>query len=115
MNSLLITEQMELEKIKSMDHSKMLAIQNQQLDQRSDYNEKYRELFGKILEAYLEIPHKLKPIFDKNKKFEQTMNKIFTADSTLIYDLTADVIEKYKEKHDEALAEINELETKQNE
>lgn len=57
---------------RSIDKLKSLPQQNliQLFEQRAEYNDNYRELFGKILETYLELPLKLKPIFDRIKKFE---------------------------------------------
>ena len=63
-------------------------------------NTQLRDLFGKILESYLELPHKLKPIFDRLKKYEATISKFYRADPALLYDLTSDLVDQYKEKND---------------
>jgi hypothetical protein len=34
-----------------------------------------KEVFSKILETYLLLPHRLKPIFDHSKKFETVLLK----------------------------------------
>lgn len=50
------------------------------------------DLFQMILETYLQIPHKLKPIYDRMKKYEHTIGKLFKADPGLLYDLTSDLV-----------------------
>ena len=69
-------------------------------------NIKVRDLFGRILETYLELPHKLKPIFDRLKKYEHSVTKLYKLDPTLLYDLTSDVIEQYKEKNESIMQEL---------
>ena len=63
------------------------------MNARSEYNNRLRELFGKILEGYLQLPHKLKPIFDRSKKYESQIGKFYKADPALLYDLTQEMIE----------------------
>jgi hypothetical protein len=46
------------------------------------------EMFSKILESYLSLPLKLKPIFDKLKKYELIIGKFFKQDSSLFKDLS---------------------------
>ena len=61
MNKELITEQENLEK----DSSNPPTMKHPSLAYRIEENKRNRELFSKILEGYLELPHKLKPIFDR--------------------------------------------------
>lgn len=59
MNKVLITEQENLEKDSTN------PLKNPLLATRIEENKRNSELFSKILEGYLELPHKLKPIFDR--------------------------------------------------
>jgi hypothetical protein len=59
MNKVLITEQENLEK----EQSKHAASHH--IAQKIEENQRQSELFSKILEGYLQLPHKLKLIFDR--------------------------------------------------
>jgi hypothetical protein len=45
-----------------------------------------------MLETYLQLPHKIKPIFDRLKHFEQKISKFYKADPSLLYELTSDIV-----------------------
>ncbi len=87
MNKMLITEQENLEK------DSLNPVKHPLLAARMEENRAKSELFNKILEGYLELPHKLKLIFDKQKKYEQILNKVCKADTQLLFDITSQVYE----------------------
>lgn len=100
MSSLLIQEQMSLEEeLKTVEPAsinqtaqKSLQTIERLLTHRSTLYHKFNELFQKILETYLQIPHKLKPIYDRMKKYEHTISKVFKGDPDFLKDLTPDLI-----------------------
>lgn len=87
MNKELITEQENLEK----DSSIPPTMKHPSLAHRIEENKRNSELFSKILEGYLELPHKLKPIFERQKKYEQMFNKMSKADTQLLFEITSQV------------------------
>jgi hypothetical protein len=66
-------------------------MKHSSLAHRIEENKRNSELFSKILEGYLELPHKLKPIFDRQKKYEQLFNKMCKADTQLLFEITSQV------------------------
>ena len=89
LNKMLITEQMRLEEEarKSLEDAAALeAIQ------------RINEFFQTTLETYLQLPHKVKPIFDRLKHFEHKISKFYKADPQLLYELTSDIVHQYKAK-----------------
>jgi hypothetical protein len=52
-----------------------------------------KSLFERILSGFLELPHKLKVIFDRQKSYEALLAKAYKADPSMLYDLTIEVIE----------------------
>lgn len=52
-----------------------------------------KSLFENILSGFLELPHKLKVIFDRQKSYEALLAKAYKADPSMLYDLTIEVIE----------------------
>lgn len=72
-----------------------LATVERLLSHRQEYHATLNDLFQKTLETYLQIPHKLKPIYDRMKKYEHTVAKFYKADPSLLYELTADIIRQY--------------------
>ncbi|CDW75185.1 UNKNOWN [Stylonychia lemnae] len=118
MNSLFVTEQMNLESFKNMtDEQKIMSLKQQpqiHLDQRLSLNDKQRELFSIILETYLQLPLKLKPIFDKMKNFETLMSKFYKSDTSLIQDLVQSFVVQYEAKKADLIQEQSVIQ-KQNE
>eukprot|EP00347_Sterkiella_histriomuscorum_P010042 403338912 len=102
MNSLFITEQMCLEQIRTLSTDEYQATNNgnqkifqtqsnnhqSHLERRIYLNGQHRELFSLALETYLQLPLKLKPIFDKMKSLESFVGKIYKNDSTILLILT---------------------------
>ena len=84
MNKGLITEQENLEKEASSTVQAHLA-------KRIEENRRSTELFSKILEGYLELPHKLKLIFDRQKRYEYMLFKLSKADTSLLFEITSQV------------------------
>jgi hypothetical protein len=44
------------------------------------------------LAGFLELPHKLKDIFERQKQQESLLSKAYKADPSVLYDLTAEII-----------------------
>jgi hypothetical protein len=62
------------------------------------------------MESYLQLPHKLKPIFVSQKRYESIIIGLYKVDPKVLYELCYETIEKERTRQEEMAKKIGESE-----